>query len=100
MRAREMSLEDYGVPIEDQGKLREYCKNAGKEDRVLLLQTAISSACGLEICIYDSLVTGKGYDVINRQRYIPAKKDDFYAYKRKTMAKYYEMLKLTGRWKY
>lgn len=99
MRTRKMSLDDYGVPAEDQEKLRQYCKSAGKDDRLLLLQTAISSACGLEISIYDSLVTGKGYDAINNQRHIPAKRDDFYAYQRKTLAKYYEKLCQQGKWK-
>lgn len=99
MRTREMTLADYGVPPEDQGRLYEHCRQADVSDRLLLIQCAISAAPGLEVAVYDSLVNDVGYDTINRFRTIPAKRDDFYAYRRKTLAVFYDKLRLFGRWK-
>ena len=48
----------------------------------------------------ESLVTGKGYrTMIRNGKSIPAKEDDFYAYRRKTLATFYDRLRLFGRWK-
>lgn len=99
MRTRHKSLSDYGVPEEDIEPLKKYCLSADADDRILLLQCAISAAPGLEISIYDSLVSGKGYNSITNEREIPALKADWYGYQRKTLDKYYKMLRLLGRWK-
>ncbi len=93
-----MSLLDYGVPREEQERLYSRCKSQDDEDKETLMQCAKSSAPGLESYIYDSLSNGKSYDAINKKRYIPAKIDDFYAYRRKAAAEFYRILKLCGRW--
>lgn len=98
MRTRHMSLEDHGVFPEDEEKLKEYCKSMDKESSLRLFQCAISAAPGLEILIYESLVTGCGYrTLIKKGRDIPATADDFYAYRRKTLAEFYDWLRLTGK---
>lgn len=98
MRTRNMSLSDYGVPKEDQDNLYKRCRSPDKEDEEILTECVKSSAPGLENFIYDSLSSGKSYDVISKKQYIPAKIDDFYAYRRKTAAEFYRILKLLGRW--
>ena len=98
IRTRNASLTDFGVPEEDQKKLYERCRKLNKEERLLLLECAISSTPGIEVCIYDSLVNGTGYDAMGHNRYIPVKRDDFYAYKRKTAAQFYHFLLLFGKW--
>lgn len=98
MRTREKKLTDYGIPTEDIERLKFYCKKCNSDDRLLLFQSAISSAPGLEVSVYDSLVNGLGYERISRSRIIPAKKDDFYAYQRKTLAHFYNLLRLIGKW--
>ena len=92
-------MRDYGVSPEDQEKLKSYCKNMGVDDRLRLFQCAISTAPGLELAIYESIVTGTGYrTMISAGRDIPVKEDDFYAYRRKTLAEFYDRLRLFGRW--
>lgn len=102
MRTRDMSLSEHGVFPDDEKALKEYCKsNMSIEERLILFQCAISAAPGLEISVYDSLTTGDGYRTLERRgRKIPAKEDDFYAYRRKALAEFYDWLRLTGRWKY
>lgn len=100
MRVREMSLADHGVFPGDEEKLKRYCRKLAVEERLRLFQCAISAAPGLEIAVYESLITGIGYrTLIKRGRQIPAKEDDFYAYRRKALAKFYDWLRMTGKWK-
>ena len=99
MRTREKSLLDHGVWPEDIEKLYEYCRHLSREESLLLFQCCISSAYGLEVPVYDSLTTGTGYKTqIKRGREILAKADDFYAYKRKAAAMFYDMLRITQKW--
>ena len=102
IRTRYMNLSDYGVFQGDDKKLKIYCRNLKTaEERLFLFQCSINAAPGLEIAVYESLTTGDGYRTLERRgRKIPAKEDDFYAYRRKAMAEFYDWLRLTGRWKY
>lgn len=99
MRTREKSYEDYGITPEEVRRIKEYCQNATMEDRITLLQCAISSAPGIEIEIYESLVGNVGYDRLSKLRNIPLKKDDFYGYQRKTLDEYMRLMIMLGRWK-
>lgn len=98
MRTRYRTYDYYGIAPEDVKTLRNYCRNMGQEDRLRLFQCAISNAPGLELLIYESLTEGVGYDRLDRKRGVPAKSDDFYAYQRKTVAEFYDWLRMTGRW--
>ena len=100
MRTREMSLVDHGVFPGDEENLKKHCRNLSAEERLILFRCAISAAPGLEIAIYESLISGEGYRTLIRQgRQILIKEDDFYAYRRKAMAEFYDWLRITGRWK-
>lgn len=100
MRIREMNLSDYGVFPEDEEKLKRYCRKLTIEERLCLFQCAISAAPGLEIVVYESLISGMGYrTLIKCGRQITAKEDDFYAYRRKVLAEFYDWLRMTGKWK-
>lgn len=100
MRTRYKSYSDYGISMDLQKKLIVKCRNLEQQDRLHLFQSAISAAPGLEIPIYESLTTGSGYrTMLNIGKQIPAKEDDFYAYRRKTLATFYDRLRLFGRWK-
>lgn len=99
MRTREKSMWDYGVPDDDQKKLLEKCKKLTQEESLILFQCAISTAPGLELVIYESITRGVGYrTILSSGRPIPATEDDFYAYRRKTLAEFYDRLRLFGRW--
>lgn len=100
MRTRNMNMLDYGISAAEEKALKEYCLKLGAEDRLWLFQCAISAAPGLEVPIYDSLTNGVGYRTMVRQgRNVHAKEDDFYAYRRKTLAMFYDRLRLFGKWK-
>lgn len=100
MRTRDKSYDYYGISPEDAKKLRNYCRNMDQEDKLRLFQCAISKAPGLELLIYESITEGIGYISLRRMRGgIPAKADDFYAYQRRTLADFYDWLRMTGRWK-
>lgn len=99
MRAREMKLSDYGIQEVEEQRLFTFCEKLDDSDRILLMQCAISAAPGLETFVYDSLVNRIGYDTICKYEHIPAKKDDFYGYRRKTLDLFYRMLYLTGIWR-
>ena len=91
---------DYGMLKSDEEKTRERCMKASAEERLIILQCAISAAPGLEIAIYDSITSGSGYRTLLRMgRQIPAGEDDFYAYRRKTLAEISRYMRLLGRWK-
>ena len=100
MRTREMSLVDHGVFPGDEENLKKYCRNLSAEERLILFQCTISAAPGLEIAIYESLISGEGYRTLIRQgRQILIKEDDFYAYRRKALAEFYDWLRMAGHWK-
>lgn len=96
-----MSLTDQGVFTGDEAALKKYCRgNMNVEERRELFRCCICAAPGLEISVYDSLITGDGYRTLERRgRKILAKEDDFYAYKRKALAEFYDWLRMTRRWK-
>lgn len=99
MRTRDMSYEDHGIFPGDAEKIKEYCLHiVDPGDRIRLFQCAVNAAPGLEMDIYESLITGQGYRTLMRKRNIPVKEDDFYAYRRKTLAEFYDWLRITGRW--
>ena len=94
-----MSYEDHGVFPGDEKELLIRCRKADREERHNLLHACIDAAPeGLEFFVYQSLAGGKSYDNISRTDYIPAKKDDFYAYRRKAMGTFYNLLRMEGKW--
>lgn len=94
MRTRQKSLVDFGVYPEDINRLKDICQKATPEQRHDILHCCISSCPpGIELLVYESIVTNKSYDRIMKTKYIPAKRDDFYAYKRKAMAMFYDTLR-------
>lgn len=73
MRTRYKTYADYGMLKSDEEKTREHCMKASAEERLIILQCAISAAPGLEIAIYDSITSGSGYRTLLRMgRQIPA----------------------------
>ena len=126
MRTRKKKLSDYGVFPEDEKKILTMCRMADKQERQELMQICIASApCGIEVYLYWSMsvmvenlnsqtitpAIGKNprqlyehqeealkkLDEINKKEYIAATRDDFYGYRRKAMAKFYDWLRLTRR---
>lgn len=96
MRTRQKSLVDFGVYPEDISKLKDICQKATPDQRHSILHCCIDSCPpGLELLVYESIVLGHSYDRIGKREYIPAKRDDFYAYRRKAMSRFYNILRLS-----
>lgn len=100
MRTRYKKLKDYGLTTDEENALKDRCKNLDARDREILHETALSSAPGIEDYICESVINHTGYRTLCEKQMIPVNEEDFYAYRRKTLAMLYERLKLYGRWKY
>jgi hypothetical protein len=96
MRTRDKNYSDYGITDDEAKRIKEYCQTASVEDKLTLFQCAISSAPGLEVEIYESLVSNIGYDKLSKRKNIPIKRDDFYGYQRKTLDEYRRLMTLFG----
>ena len=99
MRTRDKNYSDYGITDDEAKRIKEYCQTASVEDKLTLFQCAISSAPGLEVEIYESLVGNIGYDKLSKRKNIPIKRDDFYGYQRKVLDEYRRLMTLFWRWK-
>ena len=66
-----------------------------EENAALVKVSAEESNQGLSDVLFISLTTGKGYRQVDREAYIPAQEDDFYAYRRRAL--YIFKLLLKGR---
>ena len=99
MRTRYKSMRDYGLTSKEEEQVKELCFHLSEEDARILYDAASSAAPGLEEYIVKSLTSPSraGYRRIGN---IPVKEEDFYSYKRKTLALFYDRLRLFGRWKY
>lgn len=84
MRTRDKSLSDYGIDCSRMAELMELARL--EENKGLICKAAELSNPGLSTFIIESLTQKRGYDRIYIKSYIPAKCDDFYAYRRKTLA--------------
>lgn len=93
MLTRQLSLLHYGISTEEKNKLMELAKL--KENAPLLRVSVEESNQGLSDVLFQSLTTGKGYYRLDKENYIYAKKDDFYAYRRRAL--YIFKLLLKGR---
>lgn len=93
MLTRQLNLLHYGISTEEKDKLMELAKL--KENAPLVRVSVEESNQGLSDVLFQSLTTGKGYYRLDKEDYIYAKKDDFYAYRRRAL--YIFKLLLKGR---
>ncbi len=98
-RIRSRNLTDYGVPEEEQKKLRAYCRNHPEERSEIRKIIKESMDDAITESIIESLFGGVGYnELIRKGRYIPINDTDFYAYRIAALAAIYKMLVLERRW--
>ena len=83
MRIRKMKFCDYGIDEEEKNVLMELAKR--EENAVFIRKAVMESNPGLSEMLFISLTTGIGYDAMGHSRYIPIKRDDFYAYRRRAL---------------
>lgn len=86
MRTRETYFNDYGITKDEEERLKALCREPNPRTRSLLHTAAYTVNPQLACDIIYSLVNTLSYDKICLIRDIPIKRDDFYGYRRKTLA--------------
>lgn len=101
MRTRYKGYKDYGF---DEGgeqkeskRIMEYCRAPGFVYRRELLESAERANEALADDIFYSIMKGLSYDSIVVNSDIPYSKADFYAYRRKCLFLFRDMLRLYGK---
>lgn len=90
MRTRDRGYEDYGIRDGEERQLMELARSTCH--RKALRDAAYQANTGIAEDIIYSVVNGLSYDRLSQIRDIPAKKDDFYAYRRKALAIFRDIL--------
>lgn len=80
-----MSYEDYGITKDKVKELREKCRVLSEDEKILLWSCCAEANMELKHYIYNSLVNNLSYEKIYVRNYVPITKDDFYAYRRKSI---------------
>lgn len=104
MKTRQKNYKNYGFAEgekkgeKESSKLKEYCKNPDFDEHINLMHAAISANSSLAADLYYSIVNSLSYEDISRVKYIPISKTDFYAYQRKCMYIFRDLLRMHGKW--
>lgn len=85
MRTRDRGYDAYGIKPGEELQLMGLARSS-VEHRKALRDAAYQSNSGLAEDIIYSIINSLSYDRLSQIRDIPAKKDDFYAYRRKALA--------------
>lgn len=91
MRTREMSYADYGIKEADLPRLFALCRD--RKYRKELREAADQANPAIADDLIYHILYGISFDRLNALRDIPMKKDDFYAYKRKMVAIFRDLVK-------
>lgn len=83
---RNVYMSDYGIGGKELEYLLRYCKSSTGEQQTLILAAAQKSNQALAVVIFFNLITGTGYNQISAWYDIPINRNDFYGYRRRTLA--------------
>lgn len=97
MRTRNKGYKDYGFEEKEANRLMEYCRKPEFIYRRELIESAERANSALADDIFYSIVKGLSYDSIAINSDIPYSKADFYAYRRKCLFLFRDMLRLYGK---
>lgn len=86
IKTREKGYRDYGFEPGEEKRLIRYCRSNEFDRNQELLIYSISANETLANDIYYSIVNDISFEDLTKIKYIPASKNDFYAYRRKTLA--------------
>ena len=86
IKTREKGYKDYGFEPGEEKRLIQYCRSTEFDRNQELLISSISANATFANDIYYSIVKDISFDALNKIKYIPVSKNDFYAYRRKALA--------------
>lgn len=99
MRIRNASYTDYGFDDDKEAKrLMEYCRGPDFIYRQELVESAERANKPIADDIYYSIMRDLSYDKLVINSELPYSKADFYAYRRKCLFYFRDMLRLYGKW--
>ena len=92
MKTRNKSYIDYGISKQKANDLKRKCQVLNVEERDILLECCKCANQGIAYEMLYSLIYGVSYDKLIAFVYIPALREDFYAYRRKALSLFNEHL--------
>lgn len=98
MKTREKGFAYYGIPLKLEKKIKSYCRRIDFDDWDLLMRAAVEAKREIADDLYYSLRCGVSYDELTKIKYIPIGKGDFYAYRRKCMKIFRDLMILNRLW--
>lgn len=97
-KIREMGYKDYGFDNENEAKkIMEYCRGPDFIYRKELIESAERANKSIADDIYYSIMKDLSYDDISVKTIIPYSKTDFYAYRRKCLFFFRDMMRWYGK---
>lgn len=99
MKTRQMGYADYGFDEKEDKKLKAYCTRPEFEDQILLFHACLEANRYISAVLYFSIANGVSYEDLDRIKYVPISKGDFYGWQRKAMSLFRDMLIMNGKWK-
>lgn len=86
LRTREKGYSDYGFVDGESKLLKKWCRSTDFKYAKLLKECAEKANEAISSNIYNSILKGVSYDKLDQMEYQFYGKNDFYAYRRKTLA--------------
>lgn len=98
MRTRRKQYSDYGFAEGEAERLIDYCRSEAFTDHDLLIRCAKDSNPAIAEDIYKTIAYKISYYKLAKVKYMIYESDDFYAYRRKTLAIFRDRLTEEGRY--
>ena len=90
-RTRYKYMRDYKIDSDTEKKILDFCRTAKGEEQEDILAACVESNKYIAHYIFLNLVTGVGYDRMNRIYFIPVQKVDFQGYRRLALKKLHDL---------
>lgn len=90
-RTRYKYMRDYNIDSDTEKKILDFCRTAKGEEQEDILAACVKSNKYIAHYIFLNLVTGVGYDRMNRIYFIPVQKVDFQGYRRLALKKLHDL---------
>lgn len=98
MRTREMSYSDYGMTDNEVQYIKDFCRHANEEQKMLIKYALAELQPYIAPFVYYSLVDNLSYEDICAKNYLYIGKGDFYGHRRQGIAAIKRWMILYGIW--
>ena len=98
MRTREKSYKDYGMDEKEVRYVKEFCRNANEEEKMIIKYALSEIQPYIAPFVYYSLVDNMSYEELCGKDYIYIGKGDFYGHRRQGMGCIKRWMILNNMW--